>query len=108
MILFDLIQDNFHDDPHADLVMSKKALNLFQEGATGGSPVKGPQASAQGMGMGGGSSKGSSKRKSRTTEYYKQRFRKNFAQLLEEEATQSGIGLGQQPAQPGLVTSINI
>ena len=22
--------DNFHDDPHADLVMSKKALNLFQ------------------------------------------------------------------------------
>jgi len=95
-----LEQDNFHDDPHADLVMSKKALNLFQEGATGGSPVKGPQASAQSMGMGGGSSKGSSKRKSRTTEYYKQRFRKNFAQLLEEEATQSGIGLGQQPAQP--------
>ncbi len=26
-----LEQDNFHDDPHADLVMSKKALNLFQE-----------------------------------------------------------------------------
>ena len=24
--------DNFHDDPHTDLVMSKKALNLFQVG----------------------------------------------------------------------------
>merc|ERR1719219_866531 len=58
--------------------MSKKALSLFQEE----SPEKRP------------------KRKSRTTEYYKQRFRKNFAQLLEEEATQSGMGLGQQQAQP--------
>merc|ERR1719330_1193996 len=44
--------------------MSKKALSLFQDE----SPEKRP------------------KRKSRTTEYYKQRFRKNFAQLLEEEA----------------------
>ena len=26
--LENLEQDNFHDDPHADLVMSKKALNL--------------------------------------------------------------------------------
>jgi zinc finger HIT domain-containing protein 1 len=26
-----LEQDNFHDDPHADLVMSKKALNLFAQ-----------------------------------------------------------------------------
>ena len=25
-----LEQDNNHDDPHADLVMSKKALSLFQ------------------------------------------------------------------------------
>ena len=24
------VQDNNHDDPHADLVMSKKALSLFQ------------------------------------------------------------------------------
>ena len=59
-----LEQDNNHDDPHADLVMSKKALSLFQDE----SPEKRP------------------KRKTRTTEYYKQRFRKNFAQLLEEEA----------------------
>lgn len=66
-----LEQDNFHDDPHADLVMSKKALNLFQDDSV--------QKSAQ----------KSNKRKSRTTEYYKQRFRKNFAQLLEEDATQN-------------------
>ena len=55
-----LEQDNFHDDPHADLVMSKKALNLFQE--SGDSPTK--EATP----------KMSSKRKSRTTEYYKQRY----------------------------------
>ena len=29
-----LEQDNFHDDPHADLVMSKKALSLFQDDGT--------------------------------------------------------------------------
>ena len=54
-----LEQDNFHDDPHADLVMSKKALSLFQDGG----------------GSGGGSSKSreKTKRKSRNAEYYKQR-----------------------------------
>jgi len=30
--LENLEQDNNCDDPHADLVMSKKALSLFQEG----------------------------------------------------------------------------
>jgi len=35
-----LEQDNFHDDPHADLVMSKKALSLFQDGGGGGSSSK--------------------------------------------------------------------
>jgi len=73
-----LEQDNSHDDPHADLVMSKKALSLFQEE----SPEKRP------------------KRKSRTTEYYKQRFRKNLDQLLDEESyyeDDDGIGyLGAQ------------
>merc|ERR1719290_173256 len=59
-----LEQDNSHDDPHADLVMSKKALSLFQDE----------------------SGQRRTKRKARTTEYYKQRFRKNLAQLLEEEA----------------------
>jgi len=77
-----LEQDNFHDDPHADLVMSKKALNLFQE--SGDSPTK--EATP----------KMSSKRKSRTTEYYKQRFRKNFAQLLEEDTTSNDRFAPQQ------------
>jgi len=72
-----LEQDNHNDDPHADLVMSKKALSLFQDE----SPEKRP------------------KRKSRTTEYYKQRFRKNFAQLLEEEAAH------QAPNQPNYLTA---
>lgn len=64
--LENLEQDNNCDDPHADLVMSKKALSLFQDDEEHG-PRK-------------------TKRKARTMEYYKQRFRKNLAQLLEEEA----------------------
>ena len=51
-----LEQDNFHDDPHADLVMSKKALSLFQDD-DGGSRVK-----------------EKNRRKSRNAEYYKQRY----------------------------------
>jgi len=69
-----LEQDNNCDDPHADLVMSKKALSLFQD--------EEDQAQRR------------TKRKARTTEYYKQRFRKNLAQLLEEEAGEQG---GQVP-----------
>lgn len=71
-----LEQDNFHDDPHADLVMSKKALSLFQDAEPGSSP-----SSLK--------SKEKQKRKSRNAEYYKQRFRKNFSQLLEEDAIQN-------------------
>lgn len=67
-----LEQDNSHEDPHADLVMSKKALSLFQDE----SPDKRP------------------KRKARTTEYYKQRFRKNLDQLLDEEAGYEEEGEG--------------
>ena len=48
--LENLEQDNFHDDPHADLVMSKKALSLFQD-----------------------EDSKKVKRKTRTSEYYKQR-----------------------------------
>ena len=60
--------DNNQDDPHADLVMSKKALSLFQDDkAEGGGQERRP------------------KRKARTLEYYKMRFRKNLSQLLEEE-----------------------
>jgi zinc finger HIT domain-containing protein 1 len=65
-----LEQDNNCEDPHADLVMSKKALSLFQDD---------DDAHAQ---------RKNSKRKARTTEYYKQRFRKNLSQLLEEEAAE--------------------
>ena len=86
-----LEQDNFHDDPHADLgnyssqakkkqnsnyttyinylllvtVMSKKAPK-FQESLEGRSAR--------------------TKKKGRTADYYKQRFRKSFAQLVEEDA----------------------
>jgi len=72
-----LEQDNNHEDPHADLVMSKKALSLFQED----SPEKRP------------------KRKVRTMEYYKQRFRKNIDQLLDEEANDEDGSVGYIYAQ---------
>jgi len=63
-----LESDNNQDDPHADLVMSKKALGLFQD--------EGGDNNVQ---------ERRTKRKAKTLEYYKQRFRKNFSQLLEEE-----------------------
>ena len=63
-----LESDNNQDDPHADLVMSKKALSLFQD--------EGGDTNVQ---------ERRTKRKAKTLEYYKQRFRKNFSQLLEEE-----------------------
>ena len=58
-----LEQDNFHDDPHADLVMSKKALSLFQDDGTdnlSGTP--------------GAKSRDKKHRKSKNAEYYKQRY----------------------------------
>lgn len=55
-----LEQDNFHDDPHANLVMHKKAPK-FEETLE------------------------NKKRKKLKTEPFKQRFRKNFTALLEEE-----------------------
>jgi zinc finger HIT domain-containing protein 1 len=72
-----LEQDNFHDDPHADLVMSKKALSLFQDHG-------GDHGGAHGSKV----NKDKNRKKSRNAEYYKQRFRKNFPQLLEEDAIQ--------------------
>lgn len=59
-----LEQDNFHEDPHADLVMSKKAPK-FQETLE--------------------SRNSSRKKKTRSADYYKQRFRKTFVQLVEED-----------------------
>ncbi|KOB77722.1 hypothetical protein OBRU01_03229 [Operophtera brumata] len=58
-----LEQDNFHDDPHADLVMSKKVPKFADSNEK---PTK--------------------KRKAKSAEYYKMRFRKTFAQLVEEDA----------------------
>lgn len=89
--------DNFHEDPHADLVMSKKALNLFQEVQHGSEHSSIPNSSGSGSSsqLGGATNSSSntsvkgSKRRLKTAEYYKQRFRKNFAQLLEEDATQN-------------------
>jgi len=64
-----LEQDNFHDDPHADLVMSKRAPK-FQETLLDDLKPEG---------------KSQRRKKARSLEYFKQRFRKNFSQLLEEE-----------------------
>lgn len=64
-----LERDNFHDDPHADLVMSKK-VPKFQDS------LDQSMASASGR---------SRKLKKKTADYMKVKFRKNFAQLLEED-----------------------
>ncbi|ODN05252.1 Zinc finger HIT domain-containing protein 1 [Orchesella cincta] len=65
-----LEQDNFHDEPHADLVMSKK-VPKFQE-----SNEKGP----------------TKKRKQRSSEYYKLKFRKAINTLIEEEQLENVEG----------------
>lgn len=59
-----LEQDNFHDDPHADLVMSKK-LPKFQDNLDGSRPRKG--------------------KRQKGAEYYRNKYRKAFPQLLEED-----------------------
>lgn len=58
-----LEQDNFHDDPHADLVMSKKIPKFADS-----------------------NEKPTRKKKAKSAEYYKMRFRKTFPQLVEEDA----------------------
>ena len=98
------MQDNNCDDPHADLVMSKKALSLFQEDEDHGQRKTKRKVAVDKL-----NSYKPSKRgmcpvsnvlilcklwdvmslpmyQARTMEYYKLRFRKNLAQLLEEEA----------------------
>ncbi|KAL3848334.1 hypothetical protein ACJMK2_019202 [Sinanodonta woodiana] len=62
-----LEQDNFQDDPHADLKMSKKAPK-FEESIEIGNIV----SSAK-------------KKKKNRTEYFKYRLKKSFAALIEEE-----------------------
>ncbi|OXA62213.1 zinc finger HIT domain-containing protein 1 [Folsomia candida] len=61
-----LEQDNFHDEPHADLVMSKRAPK-FQE----------TLESKAGTGL--------KKKKKRDSEYYKIKYRKPLNLLVEEE-----------------------
>jgi len=59
-----LEQDNFQDEPHADLVMNKRAPK-FQEALDGS---KGP----------------TKRRKFRPPDYYK-KYRKNISQMIEED-----------------------
>lgn len=60
-----LEQDNYHDDPHADLVMSKK-VPKFDNDADGSRNTR----------------RG---KKSRGADYYRVKYRKTFQQLLEED-----------------------
>ena len=78
-------QDNNCDDPHADLVMSKKALSLFQEDEEHGQR-KTKRKVVVVVGSISAFRLFCKLLQARTMEYYKQRFRKNLAQLLEEEA----------------------
>lgn len=59
-----LEQDNFHDDPHGDLVMSKKAPKFSDK-----------------LEVRGG---GRKKKQKHSAEYYKLKYRKTFNQLVEE------------------------
>uniref|UniRef100_U5ELL8 HIT-type domain-containing protein n=1 Tax=Corethrella appendiculata TaxID=1370023 RepID=U5ELL8_9DIPT len=65
-----LEQDNYHDDPHADLVMSKK-VPKFQD------PNSDPNSSS--------SNRTRKNRKSKGADYYRAKYRKTFPQLLEED-----------------------
>lgn len=61
--------DNYHDDPHADLVMSKK-IPKFEENLE---------------------SRTRNKKKERTPEYYQMKYRKNFQQLVEEDRVEAEL-----------------
>lgn len=74
-----LESDNFHDDPHADLVMNKKAPK-FQETLDA-------------------KSGGTKKKKSKSAEYYKLKFRKSLAQMIEEEKVINSEGSSYENAE---------
>ncbi|XP_030754266.1 zinc finger HIT domain-containing protein 1 [Sitophilus oryzae] len=63
-----LESDNYHDDPHADLVMSKK-VPKFEDNLE--------QRSSR------------TKRKERSVDYYQFKYRKNFQQLVDEDRAES-------------------
>lgn len=76
-----LEQDNFHDDPHADLVMSKK-VPKFQDSLD-------PAASK------------AKKNKRKSYEYFRAKYRKTFGQLLEEDKALRPDGPNYGTAQAG-------
>lgn len=63
-----LEQDNFHDDPHADLVMSKKVPKFHDS-----------------LEQSRGQRANNKQNKRKATDYIKAKYRKSFAQLLEDE-----------------------
>lgn len=63
-VMEQLESDNYHDDPHADLVMSKK-VPKFEDNLE--------QRTSR------------TKKKERTAEYYQSKYRKNFQQLVDED-----------------------
>uniref|UniRef100_A0A2M3ZJ66 Putative zinc finger hit domain-containing protein 1 n=1 Tax=Anopheles braziliensis TaxID=58242 RepID=A0A2M3ZJ66_9DIPT len=64
-----LEQDNYHEDPHADLVMSKK-VPKFYDNLDGSAPSK------------------KKNRRTKGADYYRAKYRKTFPQLLEEDKLQ--------------------
>jgi zinc finger HIT domain-containing protein 1 len=83
-----LEQDNFHEDPHANLVMHKKAPkfdgNLPDDSSSGLPLAPGATPGGGGRSRRSGGAAGAAS-KARSLEYYKQRYRKNFGALLEED-----------------------
>ncbi|RZB40923.1 zf-HIT domain containing protein [Asbolus verrucosus] len=65
-----LESDNYQDDPHADLVMSKK-IPKFEDNLEHRSTR--------------------TKKKERTAEYYQTKFRKNFQQLVDEDRVEADM-----------------
>ncbi|KAF5282330.1 hypothetical protein FQA39_LY17629 [Lamprigera yunnana] len=59
--------DNYHEDPHADLVMSKKIPKFDEHLET----------------------RTRSKKKERSADYYQMKFRKHILQLLEEDRVEA-------------------
>lgn len=72
-----LEEDNYHEDPHADLVMSKKIPKF--DNSVDNSRRKG--------------------RKSRGADYYRVKYRKTFQQLLEEDRQLNPDGPNYATAQ---------
>lgn len=73
-----LEQDNYHEDPHADLVMSKKIPKFDNSLDT---------------------SRRKGGRKSRGADYYRIKYRKTFQQLLEEDRQMNPDGPNYATAQ---------